>query len=154
MKTFSFPLESIRLLRQQRERAAQQRYARALMMRDNAERVLKAASQELAGGYSTLTDEMNQSSTILRLTQLRAWCTVLEIRFHECEAALAEATNAATEAFNFLCAATRDREALDRFHEKSRRTWQRICQQAEQKMLDELAIQRQSSPALENHHLN
>jgi flagellar biosynthesis chaperone FliJ len=78
----------------------------------------------------------------------------LEIRFHECEATLAQARNAATEAFNFMCAARRDREALDRFHEKSRAAWQRLCQQAEQKLLDELAVQRQSAPALEGHHLN
>lgn len=154
MKSFSFPLESIRVLRQQRERSAQSRYARALTVCESAERVLRAANEELTNGYATLADELNHASTIIRLTQIRTWCAVLEIRFHECEAALTEAKNAAAEAFNFLCAATRDRETLDRFHEKSRRAWQRICQQSEQKMLDELAVQRSSSPALELNRLN
>jgi flagellar export protein FliJ len=154
MKAFSFPLESIRLLRQQRERAAQQRYARALAVCENAERKLGAANEELAAGYKLLAEELGHSSTINRLTQIRTWCAVLQMRFHECEAAVVEARRAAGEAFNFLCAATRDRETLDRFHEKSRRAWQRLCQQAEQKMLDELAIQRQSSPALEHNFLN
>ncbi len=154
MKSFSFPLESIRVLRQQRERSAQSRYARALTVCENAERVLHEANTALTNGYATLAEELNHASTIVRLTQIRTWCAVLEIRYHECEAALTEAKNAAAEAFNFLCAATRDRETLDRFHEKSRRAWQRICQQSEQKMLDELAVQRSSLPALEANRLN
>jgi flagellar export protein FliJ len=154
MNAFSFSLESIRVLRQQRERAAQQRYARALAAADGTERELKAASDELANGYKILGNELKHGAGIGRILQLRTWCTVLEIRLHECEAALAQARNAATEAFNFMCAARRDREALDRFHAKSHAAWVRFCQQAEQKMLDELAIQRQSVPALDGHHLN
>ena len=151
MKAFSFPLESIRLLRQQRERAAQQRYGRALAACESAEHKLTAANEELAASYKMLAEELKLSSTISRLTQIRTWCAVLQMRFHECEAAVVETKRTAAEAFNFLCAATRDRETLDRFHDKSRRAWQRLCQQAEQKMLDELAIQRQSSPALLEH---
>lgn len=154
MKTFSFPLESIRILRQQRERSAQSRYARALTVCENAEHGVRSAQAELSTGYAVLSEELNHTSTIERLTQLRTWCAVLEIRFHECEAALVEAKRAATEAFNFLCAATRDRETLDRFHDKSKRAWQRVCLQTEQNMLDEMAVQRQSSPALETNLLN
>jgi flagellar export protein FliJ len=153
MKAFSFPLESIRLLRQQRERAAQQRYSRALVGCDSAERGLKLAHEELTAGYAALSAALNQATDIGRVMHLRTWCVVLETRFHECEAALAEARNAAAEAFNFLCAATRDRETLDRFHEKSKRAWQRLYQLSEQKLLDEIAIQRQS-PAFEANHLN
>jgi flagellar export protein FliJ len=154
MKGFSFPLESIRVLRQQRERAAQQRYARALMQRDGAEQVLKAAEGRLTEGYKLLGEELTQGAGMGRILHLRTWCNVLEIRLHECEAVLAEARKMATEAFNFMCAARRDRETLDRFHEKSRSSWQRYCQQAEQKMLDELAVQRQSTPALEQNLMN
>lgn len=153
MKAFSFPLESIRLLRQQRERAAQQRYSRALIICDTAERSLKTAHDELATGYAALSDALAHATDIGRLLHLRTWCAVLEARFHECEAALTEARNTAAEAFNFLCAAMRDRETLNRFHEKSKRAWQRLCRLSEQKMLDEIAIQRQS-PAFEGNHLN
>lgn len=154
MKGFSFPLESIRVLRQQRERAAQQRYGRSLTQRDSAEQVLKLAGDELAAGYKTLGDEMDHGAGVGRIIHLRTWCNVLEMRYHECEAALEEARNAATESFNFMCAARRDRETLDRFHDKSHASWQRYCQQAEQKMLDELAVQRQSTPALEHNRMN
>lgn len=154
MRAFNFPLESIRLLRQQRERAAQQRYARALTLCDGAERVLKIADAELAASYAMLSDELTRATSISRLIHLRTWSAVLEIRLHECEAALQNARDAATETFNFLCAATRDRETLDRFHDKSRRTWERQCQRAEQTMLDELAVQRPSAPTLERSRLN
>ena len=154
MKGFSFPLESIRVLRQQRERAAQQRHARALMQRDTAEQVLKVAEGELVAGYKVLAEELERGTDMGRIVHLRTWCNVLEIRLHECEAALEEARNAATESFNFMCAARRDRETLDRFHDKSKNSWQRSCQQAEQKMLDELAVQRQSTPALEHTRMN
>ena len=153
MKAFSFPLESIRLLRQQRERAAQQRYSRARMRCDEAERGLKTAHDELTAGYAALSEALNHATDIGRLLHLRTWCVVLAARFHECEAALLAAKNAAAESFDFLCAATRDRETLDRFHEKSKHAWQRLCQLSEQKMLDEIASQRQS-PAFEGNHLN
>ncbi|HEV2693250.1 MAG TPA: flagellar FliJ family protein [Verrucomicrobiae bacterium] len=154
MKGFSFPLESIRVLRQQRERAAQQRYSRSLMQRDSAEQVLKLAGDELAAGYQLLGGEMEHGAGVSRIIHLRTWCNVLEIRLHECEAALEEARQAAAEAFNFMCAARRDRETLDRFHDKSHTAWQRSCQLAEQKMLDEMAVQRQSAPALEHTRMN
>lgn len=154
MKGFSFPLESIRVLRQQRERAAQQRYSRSLTQRDSAEGVLKLAGSELAAGYKLLEQEMAHGAGASRIIHLRTWCNVLEIRLHESEAALEEARKVATECFNLMCAARRDRETLDRFHDKSHATWQRHCQQAEQKMLDELAVQRQSAPALEHNRIN
>jgi len=154
MKGFSFPLESIRVLRQQRERAAQQRYARALIQREGAEQVLKTAEGQLADGYKLLGEELGRGAGIGRILHLRTWCNVLEMRFHESEAALEQASHATTEAFNFMCAARRDRETLDRFHDKSRNSWQRDCHQAEQKMLDELAVQRQSAPAMELNRMN
>jgi flagellar export protein FliJ len=154
MKGFSFPLESIRVLRQQRERMAQQRYSRALLQRDGAEQLLKAAGEELAAGYRQLEEEIERGAGVSRIIHLRNWCSVLEMRLHECEAALEEARSAAAESFNFMCAARRDRETLDRFHDKSHASWQRSCQQAEQKMLDELAVQRQSTHALEHNRIH
>ena len=154
MKGFSFPLESIRVLRQQRERMAQQRYARALLQRDGAEQSMKTAENELLVGYKQLEAELEHGAGVGRIVHLRTWCNVLEMRFHESEAALEEARTAASESFNLMCAARRDRETLDRFHDKSHATWQRSCQQSEQKMLDELAVQRQSTPALEHNRIH
>ena len=154
MKAFNFPLESLRTLRQQREQTAQQRYARALVLCDGAARVLKLAENELSAGHAMLAEVLGCGATASRIISLRTWCTVLEIRRNECAAALDEAQRNASEAFRLMTAAAREREALDNFHAKSQRMWQREWQQAEQKMFDELAVQRQSSPLLEKSRLN
>jgi flagellar export protein FliJ len=152
MKAFNFPLESLRTLRKQREHAAQQRYARALVVCDGATRVLQLAEQELNVGHAMFTNELKAGATAARIIVLRTWCTVLEIRRNECAAALAEARRNANDAFRLMTAAARDREALDRFHEKSQRLWLRAFQADEQKTFDEMAVQRQG-PALEKTRL-
>jgi len=154
MKAFSFPLESLRILRKQRERAAQQRYARALVACDSAARGLQLAEQAMKAGHATLLGELQSGVTAGRIVNLRTWCTVLEIRRNECAAACAEARRDANDALRLMTAAAREREALDRFHEKSHRLWQREFQAGEQKMFDELAVQRQAAPMLEKSRLN
>jgi flagellar export protein FliJ len=154
MKAFNFPLESLRTLRKQRERSAQQRYARALVVCDGAARVWQLAEEELKTGHAMLVGELETGTTADRIIKLRTWCTVLEIRRNECAAAHAEARRDANDAFRLMTAAAREREALDRFHEKSHTLWQRAFQADEQKMFDELAVQRQSAPALEKSRLN
>ena len=154
MKAFSFPLESLRILRKQRERTAQQRYARALALCEDAARALQQAEAELKAGHAVLVGELERGAAAGRILNLRTWCTVLEIRRNECAAAHAEARRDAGDALRLLTAAAREREALDRFHEKSERLWQRAFQAEEQKMFDELAVQRQTAPTLEKSRLN
>ncbi|HEX4349326.1 MAG TPA: flagellar export protein FliJ [Verrucomicrobiae bacterium] len=150
MKAFNFPLESLRTLRQQRERTAQQVYARALVLCDGAMRVLQLAEEELNTGHAMLGNELKTGATASRLVNLRSWCGILETRRNECLAALAEARRRANDAFRLMTTAAREREALDRFHDKSQRAWQRAFQADEQKMFDEMAVQRQTAPAFEN----
>jgi flagellar export protein FliJ len=145
MKAFHFPLESLRTLRQQREHIAQQGYARTLVACDDAARGLQLAQQELQAGQRVLVQELQTGAVADRILNLRTWCTVLEIRCHERAAVLAEARRAAAEAFRQMTAAVRDRQVLDRFHEKAQHLWQRKFLADEQKMFDELAVQRQSA---------
>jgi flagellar export protein FliJ len=154
MKAFNFPLESLRTLRQQRERAAQQRYARALAACDSAGQGLQLASGELSAGHAVFLGELAAGAAAGRLVNLRTWCSVLEIRRNERAAALAEARRNANDALRLLTAAAREREALDRFHDKSQHLWQRAFQADEQKMLDELAVQRQAPAGVEKSLLN
>ena len=154
MKAFNFPLESLRTLRKQREQAAQQRYARALTLCDGAQKVLQLAEEELKAGHVLLTGELTTGATASRIVHLQLWCKVLEIRRNECVAAVAEARRDANDAFQLMTAAVREREALDRFHDKSHAVWQRAFQAEEQKMFDELAIQRQTAPGAEKTRLN
>jgi flagellar export protein FliJ len=154
MRAFHFPLESLRTLRKQRESAAQQRYARALINCDGAARLLQLAEDELKTGHGMLLGELQTGTTASRIIHLRTWCTVLEMRRNECGAALAEARRLASEAFRLMTTAVREREALDRFHDKSQRLWERAAQAEEQKLFDELAVQRQAPSIFENPILN
>jgi len=154
MKAFNFPLESLRTMRKQREQAAQQRYARALTVCDGAARGLQLAEEELQAGHALLVSELQTGATAGRILNLRTWCTVLEIRRNERLATLAEARRNANDALRLMTAAAREREALDRFHEKSHRLWQRAFHTDEQKMFDELAVQRQAAPSFEKSRLN
>ena len=153
MKAFNFPLESLRTLRKQREQTAQQRYARLLVLCDGAAQVLQLAAEELNAGHTLLRGELKAGATAGRIINLQTWCTVLEIRRNECVAALAEARRNAADAFRLMTAAVREREALDHFHDKSQRVWQRAFHAEEQKMFDELAVQRQSAPTFEKSRL-
>jgi flagellar export protein FliJ len=148
MTRFKFPLESLRVLRKQKERAAQQRYARALTVCNKAENQLQSAFVELKAGWNSFSRELAAGVAVVRLTHLRTWCTVLEIRWHERKAALAEARRIAGLAFQEMISATRDREGLDRFHDKARRTHEQEILREEQKNFDEMAVQSSVAPGL------
>lgn len=141
MKTFRFPLEPLRVLRQQRERAAQQRYARLLSACNVAATQLEKATGELARGRELLTRELNAGVTAARIMNLRTWCMALEIHQHERRAAFAEARRVSQLALNEMNAARREREGLDRFYDKARRAHAREVMREEQKNFDELAVQ-------------
>jgi flagellar export protein FliJ len=146
MKPYHFSLESLRVLRQQKERAAQQRYAGALAVCHEAELQLQHATAELAAGWNLLGQELGHGTTANWLTSFRAWCKVLEIRWNERKAALDETRRTAEQLFQEMACAVRDREALDRFHDKSRHVHDCAVQREEQKMFDELAVQMNGAP--------
>jgi flagellar export protein FliJ len=141
MKPFKFPLESLRVLRQQKENIAQQLYANALTVCRRAETQLQAAVTELTEGWESFNRDMAQGVAAGKITGTRTWWMVLEIRRNECKAALDEAHRTASAAFQAMLAAVRDREALDRFYEKSRLAYNRESQREEQKNFDEMAVQ-------------
>jgi flagellar export protein FliJ len=146
MKPFHFSLESLRVLRQQKERAAQQRYAATLTTCHEAERQLQRATTELALGWNLLGRELEHGIVAGRLASFRTWCKALENRWNERKAVLDAARRAAELAFQEMTFAARDREALDRFHDKSRRAHDHQVQREEQKIFDELAVQLNGSP--------
>lgn len=147
MKAFKFPLESLRTLRKQREQQAQQVYSQKLVLCDEAAQSLKLAETELLTGHALVDHELNNGASAGRIMNLQTWCKVLELRRKECVNVLMQRQAEANEAFRAMTAAVREREALDKFYEKSRRVWTRAMLNAEQKIFDELAIQRQHEPA-------
>ena len=141
MKLFKFPLESLRTLRKQKERVAQQHYARALTACDAAAGQLQDADRKLAAAWEELVIEMSEGAAAAQILGRRTWCAGLETRRQELQAALDEARRAAGMALQEMLAAARDREALDRFCHKARRAHARAAQREEQKDFDELAVQ-------------
>lgn len=141
MKPFHFTLEPLRVLRGQKERAAQQRYVQALAACDEAGRQLEQSVSELTTGWKVLGEELCTGIAAERLTCLHDWCKILEIRRNDREAAVNRARQNAEVLFQAMTTAIRDREALDKFHEKSRRLHDRERQREEQNNFDELAVQ-------------
>jgi flagellar export protein FliJ len=146
MKPFRFSLQSLRVLREQKERVAQKRYVEALRASDEAAARLDASTRELATAWTLLCEEVVHGITVAKLCQTRAWCGALERRGVELAAALKSAQQAAQKAWREMALATRDRKVLDQLRDKSRRAYDRAAQRDEQKQLDEMGL-RINSPA-------
>jgi len=142
MKPFRFSLQSIRVLREQRERDAQQRFGKAMRICEEAAFQLQQASDELAAGWDSLCRELAAGVAAMKLLKVRAWCNVLEQRQKDRRARMLVARREMDEAWRDMMLATRDREALDRYHDKLRRKYDGAVQREEQKLLDELGVRR------------
>jgi flagellar export protein FliJ len=141
MKAFNFSLESLRTLRQQKERAAQQRYAKTLVACKKAEGQLAEAVAALEAGRKMIESEFARGVTAGQFAGLRTGCLVLEIRWRERQVALLEARRVAELMFREMTFATREREGLDRFHDREQRNHLLAFRRDEQKMFDEMAAQ-------------
>lgn len=146
MKPFHFPLQPLLTIRQHKEEAARERYAQTLRACEDAAARVQAASVELTACWKTLCDKLGAGVTGDELLRARAWCNVLELRVRERAAALEQARHAVDAVWQELMAATREREGLDRLHDKRQRAYDREVQHEEQKNLDELALQLTQSP--------
>jgi len=147
MKAFRFPLQSLRVLREQKERTAQKRYAEALSACEAAAAQVKTAGSELSTSWASLGKELAAGVTAMELLRTRAWCNVLELRLKERTTMLEKARLAVDAVWNEMLGATRDREALDRYYKKTRRAHDRKVQVLEQKDLDELAMRMADAPS-------
>ena len=147
MKTFRFPLQSLRVLREQKEQAAQKHYAEALRACEHAAARVKAAGDELSASWNALGQELAAGVTAMELLRTRAWCNALELRLKERTGLLEQARLAVDAVWQEMLNATRDREALDRYYQKNRRTHDRKVQSEEQKQLDELAVRMADTPS-------
>jgi flagellar export protein FliJ len=141
MKPFRFPLQPLRVIREQKERAAQQRYAGALRACEEAAARVRNTSEELNTCWATLNRELSSGVTGTQLLRTRAWCNVLELRLRERTGDLEKTRLEMDSVWQEVIRATRDRETLDRFHDKCRSAYDREMQRVEQNTLDELATQ-------------
>jgi flagellar export protein FliJ len=146
MKSFHFSLSALAVLREQHEQAAQKKYADSLRVCEQAAVRVEAASRELMICWRELTGKLSAGVSAVEFLRARAWCNVLELRLKERTAALEQARLKVDAIWKEMLGATRDRESLDRFHDKKLRAYNTQLQRAEQKELDELAIQLATTP--------
>ena len=146
MKSFQFSLAALSVLREQQEQTAQKKYVEALHFCEAAAGRVDTASHELMNCWRDLTGKLSAGVSAVEFLRARAWCNVLELRLKERTAALEQARLKVDAVWQEMLVATRDRESLDRFHEKKRRAYNTQVQRAEQKELDELAIQLATTP--------
>lgn len=145
MKPFRFSLQPIRIIREQKEQKAQKVFGDALRLCDEAASQLQAASDELVAAWNALCREMATGVNAAQHSKTRAWCNVLELRQKERAEALQQARRAMEAAMNQMLLATRDREAIDNYHDKRRHAHDHEVQREEQKTLDELGLRRTGS---------
>lgn len=150
MKTFRFPLEPLRVLRQQKERIVQQRYARSLSACNAAAAQLENATTQLASGREQLAQALNNGVSAAKIMGLRTWCMALEIHQRERMAAFAETRRVSQMALQELTGARREREGLGRFYDRARRAYAQEVFREEQKNFDELATQLAGGGLLES----
>ena len=151
MKSFQFSLSALSVLREQHEQAAQKRYVEALHFCEQAAGRVETASQELMTCWRDLTGKLSAGVSAMEFLRARAWCNVLELRLKERTAALEQARLKVDAVWQEMLVATRDRESLDRFQARKRRAYNTQVQRAEQKELDELAIQLATTPGPLHH---
>jgi len=146
MKSFHFSLAALSVLREQQEQAAQKKYAESLRFCEESAAHVEAASRELMTCWRDLTGKLAAGVSAMEFLRARAWCNVLELRLKERTAALEQARLKVDAVWQEMLIATRDRESLDRFHDKKRRAYNTDAQRKEQKELDELAVQLAATP--------
>jgi flagellar export protein FliJ len=140
MKAFRFSLQSVRVIRERKEQVSQIAYADALRAHEAALERWQRASDALALGWEALCQQLSAGATATELRRARSWCSTLEARQNESAAELRRAKDALDTASRALMNAARDRQALDRLHDKCRRAYDRDAQREEQKRLDELGL--------------
>lgn len=142
MKPFHFSLQPIRVLREQKEQAAQQQYVQTLRVCEEAAARVRHAGAELAACWTSLGEELAAGAEATEVLRTRAWCNVLELRLKERTGALEQARLEVDAVWREMLLATRDREAIDHFHDRQRAGYDQEVQRAEQKELDEVALRR------------
>src|SRR5689334_1175534 len=108
MKKFRFSLESLRVLREQKEKLAQQQYAATLRACEDAAVKVQTASAELTTCWNTLSERLAAGLGGTELLRARAWCNVLELQMKDRVRALEQARHALDSVWQGMVAASRD----------------------------------------------
>lgn len=146
MKPFKFSLEAVATTRRRAEQLALEKYAQALLARQNAFGQLERIQRELEAAWLRLRQTLESGCSASSATRLGQESSYLEEERKVRETALSEAERGVGQALQQMLAARQQREAVEKFRGKQRATYDRDVQRDTQKFLDELATQR-ATPA-------
>ena len=146
MKPFKFSLEAVATTRRRHEQTALEKYAQALLARQNAVNQLEATQHELEDAWLRLRQTLESGCSASAATRLRQESHYLEEERKTREEALTQAERNVGQALQQMLAARQQREAVEKFRGKQRAAYDLDVQRDTQKFLDELATQR-ATPA-------
>lgn len=146
MKPFKFSLEAVATTRRRQEQTTLEKYAQALLARQNAVAQLEATQRELEDSWLRLRQTLESGCSASAATRLRQESHYLEAERKQCEEALTQAERGVSHALQQMLAARQQREAVEKFRGKQRAAYNLDVQRDTQKFLDELATQR-AAPA-------
>lgn len=141
MKSFRYRLQAVLTVREQAEREAQLRFARACAQAQSAEKRLRSAEEALAASDKIRRERLGTGSSGGELEQLRLHAALLAELRQRSAGEVAEARQKLEATRQQLASATKAREALVRLRDRQRRAHEYASVRAEQKVMDELAGQ-------------
>ena len=133
------------LSREQKEQAAQQRFAAALAASEAAARRVSENMRELEACWRAIKNSVKSDAVMAEVTRLRDFAGLIEQRQAELERELCSARNAAEKAAAVMRLAMRDREVIEQLHHRREGAHRLETAREEQKALDELAGRKSAS---------
>ena len=141
MKRWKFSLESVRQLKNRLEEEAAQKHARALIQVSRAKAALAETEKEINAAALLQFAGSGKKSTAQELSQLAHYLDALEKQRRERLEKVLHAEREATLARAALQKVAREREILDRLHDRQHSAHRFHVARQEQKWVDELATQ-------------
>jgi flagellar FliJ protein len=138
--SFTFKLERVRALREQKEERAKEELAASLAHRLRGEAMLSAASQNVEGAQRTQREAAAAAASAQDLQAAQAYLERVERERESASIALYRSDAEVDARRDLLQAAARDREVLERLKERKRDEHNREADRREGAALDEMAL--------------
>src|SRR5713101_6283165 len=148
MPSFRFTLQAVRTLRLRQEQAALAHYLRAVQTHERDRDELRRTRSEREAAWTRLRQGLAAGLSARQLSQLHAYSWTVEERRRADEAAEQLSLQLMSQASQRLRLARREREVVDKYYEKQKRTHDRRLQLAEQRLMDDLACPDPASAGL------
>ena len=142
MKRFRFTLQALHTLRQRQENVALEHYGAALLHRQDALRLLQRAENDLAQTWLDLQQHLQAGCDAALALQARSLCAAVEERRTRAHQDLGQAELDVQRTFAAMIEARRQREIVDKLHDRQLRAHEHAAAVTEHKLLDELALRR------------